>query len=101
MMMFQKKGTSKSLNVVKESENIDSFFRVCLSLYDYQARARRYRKELTYLKNRATANKNQTSNSQKLKRKGQKHKISLNHPTKEKKEQRRNIKSTGKQGLKW
>ena len=28
---------------------------ICLSLYDYQAKASRYRKGLTYLKNRATA----------------------------------------------
>ena len=32
-----------------------SFF-ICLSLYDYQAKASRYRKGLMYLKNRATTN---------------------------------------------
>ena len=48
---------------------------------------------LTYLKNRATANQNQTLHSQKLKRKGHKYKIKGNHPTKNRKEQRRNIKS--------
>ena len=42
------------------------FFRMCLSLYDYQAKASRYRKGLTYLKNRATMNQNQTLHSQKL-----------------------------------
>ena len=38
-----------------------------LSLYDYQAKASRYRKGLTYLKNRATTNQNQTLHSQKQK----------------------------------
>ena len=38
-------------------ENLD-IFRMCLRLYDYQAKARRYRKELTYSKNRATTNQN-------------------------------------------
>ena len=59
------------------------------------------RKELTYLKNRATTNQNQTINSQKLKGRGHKHKIKGNHPTKKIKEQRRNIGSSGKQGVKW
>ena len=78
------------------------FFKImCLSLYDYQAKASRYRKGLTCLKNKATTKPNQTSNPQKLKRRGHKHKIKGNHPTKKRKEQRRNIESTGKQGLKW
>ena len=72
-----------------------------LHLYDYQAKASRYRKGLTFLKNRATTNQNQTLHSQKLKRKVHKYKINGNHPTKKKREQRRNIESTGKQGLKW
>ena len=72
---------------------------MCLSLYDYQDKASRYRKGLTYLKNRTTTNQNQTLHSQKINRKGQKHKIKLNHPTKERKEQRKNIDSTRKQGL--
>ena len=56
---------------------------MCLSLHDYQAKARRYRKGLTYLKNKATTtNQNQTLHSQKLKRKGHKHKRKGNHPTK-------------------
>jgi len=71
------------------------------SLYDYQAKVSRYRKGLTYLKNRATTNQNQTLHSQKLKRKVLKHKINGNHPTKKRKEEKRNIESTGKQGLKW
>ena len=79
---------------------------MCLSLYNYQAKAGRYRKGLAYLKNRATTNQNQTLYSQKLKRRGHKHKIKGNHPTKNKqtnkqtKKQRRNIESTGKQLLK-
>ena len=40
---------------------------MCLSLHDYQAEARRYRKELTYLKNKAITNQHQTLHSQKLK----------------------------------
>ena len=48
---------------------------LCLSLYDYQAKASRYRKGLTYLKNRETTNQNQTLHTQKLKIKVLKHKI--------------------------
>ena len=71
----------------------------CLRLYDYQAKASRYRKGLTYLKNRATTNQNQTLHSQKLKRKVLKHKqMETIQP---KKEKNRNKESTGKQGLKW
>ena len=73
---------------------------MCLSLYDYQVK-QTYRKGLSYLKNRATTNQNQTTHSQKLERRGHKHKIKGSHPTKKKKKQRRNIKSTAKQGLKW
>ena len=73
---------------------------MCLSLYEYQTKASRYRKGLTSLRNRATTNQNQTLHSQKLKRKVLKHKINGNHPTK-KKEEKRKIESTGKQGLKW
>ena len=40
---------------------------MCLSLYDFQAKASRYRKGLTYLKNRATTNQKQTLHSQKEK----------------------------------
>ena len=58
---------------------------MCLSLYDYQAKANRCGKGLTYFKNRAATNQNQTSHSQKLKRKVLGQKISRNHPTKKKK----------------
>ena len=71
---------------------------MCMSLYDYQAKASKYRKGLTCLKNRATKNQNQTLHSQKLKRKVLKHKINGNRPTTTTK---KNIESTGKQGLKW
>ena len=77
------------------------FFFRCLSLYDCQAKASTYRKRLRYLKNRATTNQKQTLHSQKLKRKVHEYKsmkINGNHPTKKRKEQRRNIESTRKQG---
>ena len=51
---------------------------MCLSLYDYQAKASRCRKGLTYLKNMATTNQNQILHSQKLKRRGHTHKIKGN-----------------------
>ena len=70
---------------------------MCLSIYNYQAKVSRYRKGITYLKNRATTNQNQPLHSQKLKRKVFKHKITRNHQTKKE----RNNKSTRKQGLKW
>ena len=58
------------------------FQTMCLNLYDYQARASRCRKRLTFLKNRETTNQKQTTHSQKLKRRGHKNKIKANHPTK-------------------
>ena len=45
--------------------------------------------------------KTKTKHSIRLKIRGHKHKIKVNHPTKKTKEQRRNIKSNGKQVLKW
>ena len=53
---------------------------ICLSLYDYQAKASRYRKGLMCFKNRATTNQNQTLHSQKRKRKVHRHKINVKHP---------------------
>ena len=55
---------------------------MCLTLYDYMSKVSRHRKELTYLKNRATTNQNQTIHLQKPKRRGHKHKIKGNHLTK-------------------
>ena len=71
----------------KVRKSRQSFPRMCLSLYDYQAKASRYRKGLTYLKHRATTNQNQTLHSQKLKRKVLKHKTNGNHPTKKRKKE--------------
>ena len=61
-------------------------FRVCLSLYGYQSKANRYRKRLTYLKNRATTNQNihQIHKNQKQNWK------SSNHTQKKKKEETQN-----------
>ena len=67
-----------------------------LNLQDYQAKTHNYRKGLTYLKNRATTNQNQTLNSQKMKRKVLKQKITGGHPTKKRKEEWRIIELTGK-----
>ena len=74
------------------------FFRMCLSLYDYQAKGSRYRKGLAFFKNKAITNSKQILYSQKLKRRG--HKPKINHPPhqkkKKKRKQRTNIESTGK-----
>ena len=56
-------------------------FGMCLRLYDYQAKASRYKKGLTYLKNRASTNQNQIIHSQKLKVRGHIHKIKGNYQT--------------------
>ena len=40
---------------------------MCFSLYDYQAKEGRYRKGLTYLKNRANTDQNLALHSQRLK----------------------------------
>ena len=44
------------------------FFRMCWSLYDYQSKANRYWKGLTYLKNRVATNQKHIIDSQKPKR---------------------------------
>ena len=56
------------------------FFRICISLYDYQSKASRYKKGLTYLQNKATTNQTQIIHSQKQED------ISIKgyHPTKKK-----------------
>ena len=57
------------------------------------------------MKNRGTTNQNQILHSQKLKEKRKKEGTSIkqkkNHQPEKRKEQRRNIESTGKQNLKW
>ena len=77
---------------------------MCLSLCGCLSKASSYRRGLTYLKNRVTTIQKHTIDSQKPKRKN-KYNIKENHQiTKGKtkrKGQRRNIKSMGKQGLKW
>ena len=73
---------------------------MCLSLYDYQSKTSKYRKELIYLENRATTNQNQIIHSQKPKRKGHNHKINGNNSTK-KEGNKVEAESTIKQGLKW
>ena len=73
---------------------------MCLSQCNYQAKASRYRKGLTYSKNRATTNQNQKIYPQNLKTRGHKHKIKGNYPTK-KERNKRETESTGKQSLKW
>ena len=96
-----------SLKIIKcgeeELENLGFFCRLFLRLYDYQAHAGRYRTGFTSLKNRATTNQKQIVHSQKLKRRGHKHKLKGNQSSNKKKreEQRINIESTGKQSLKW
>ena len=67
---------------------------MCLSLYDYQEGVNILEKQGNH---KSRPNKTFTKTRKKdtsTKQKG-------NHPTKKKKEQRRNIESTGKQGLKW
>ena len=64
---------------------------MCLSLYGYQAKASRYRKGLTCLKNRATTKQNWTLHSQKLKRRVLKHKINGNQPTQKRNEEKHRI----------
>ena len=81
-----KKGLQNHKMWGSQVRNSRLFFRMCLILYNYQAKARRYRKGLTYLKKRAPTNLNQTLHSQNIKRKGHKHEIKGNHPTKRNKE---------------
>ena len=68
----------------------------CSNLQDYQAKTHNCRKGLTYLKNRATTNQNQTLHSQKMKRKTLKQQILGDHPTNKRKEEWRVRESTGK-----
>ena len=50
----------KNQNVGEKVKKSRLFSRMCLYLNDYQGKASKYRKGLTYLKNRATTNQNQT-----------------------------------------
>ena len=69
----------------KERNSRLFLFRMRLNFCDYQAKASRYSKGVTDLKNRTTTIQNQTIHLQKLKRRGHKHKIKGNYPTKKKK----------------
>ena len=64
--MFKKKKDIKNIKCGgKEQEKVESrffsFFRMCDSLYDYQSKASRYKKQLTYLKNKAISNQMYTT----------------------------------------
>ena len=61
---------------------------MCLTLYDYLSKVSRHRKELTYLKNRATTNQNQTTDLQKPKIRGYKQKKKSSNPKKERKKEK-------------
>ena len=54
------------------------FLRMCLSLFDYQSKASRYRKGLTDSKNRVTTNQKHKIDTLKPKKKHE-HKIKGNH----------------------
>ena len=76
--------------MTKENKNMHILFpRMCLSLYDYQSKARRYyRKGLLCLKNRLTTNQKYTIDSQKPKtreHKNQDKRKSSNHEKKNRK----------------
>ena len=70
----------------ESKKNVYFFKRMCLSLYDYQSKASRYRNGLAYLKNRVITNEKNTIDSQKPKRKELKHNTKENHQTTEEKE---------------
>ena len=57
------------------------FPRMCLSQYDYLSKASRYRKGLTYLKNRATTNQKHTTDWLKPKGREYKYNTKENHQT--------------------
>lgn len=48
---------------VRKKVDFFSYLQMCLSLYEYQSKASRYRMWLTYLKNRITTNQNITEDS--------------------------------------
>ena len=66
----------------ESKKNVYFFKRMCLSLYDYQSKASRYRNGLAYLKNRVITNEKNTIDSQKPKRKELKHTTKENQFTK-------------------
>ena len=86
-MLKKKKGHQNNKIWGRKVRKSRLFLRVHLSLYHHQAKASRYRKELSYLKNKAITNQNQTLHPQKLKRRGHKPKIKGKHPTKKEKKE--------------
>lgn len=72
------------------------FSRMCSAYMTTGLKASRYRKGSTYVKNRATTNKKNITDSQKTRRRKNKHITKENHQnykSKKKKKKRRNIKS--------
>ena len=67
---------------------------MCLSLNDYESKASRYRKGFAYLKNNHKSKPNITFT--KTQKKSTQAQINGNHSIKKRKEERRNIESTGK-----
>ena len=65
---------------------------MCLSLYDYQSKASRHKKGLTYTKNRTSIQKH-TIYSQNTKRREQKHKTKVNIQTTTKGTKKKQLKS--------
>ena len=77
------------------------YFRMCLNLNDYQFKTSRYSYKSTYMKPMVTTNQKTSINTQKLRRKKQKHNIKENHQTtreetKRRNQQRRNYKNNQK-----
>ena len=54
----------------ESKKNVYFFKRMCLSLYDYQSKASRYRNGLAYLKNRVITNEKKYNRFIKTKKKG-------------------------------
>ena len=67
---------------------------MCLSLYDYQPKAGRYRKGLTYLKNGATTNQKHTTVKKKDQREYKGKRKGNHQTTKRNRERQRNKKET-------
>ena len=62
----------------------------CLKLKDYQAKTHNYRKGLTYFKNRASTNQNQTLHSQKMKSTQAENKWKLSNQKKKRRKKKQN-----------
>ena len=87
----------------KEYKKTWTLFRISLRLQDYQSKPSRYRKGVNIFKKLGNhKSKKKKKRFKKTKQKTQ-HEIKGNHQTtkSKRKEQRRDIESTGKQGLKW